>query len=622
MEDQFGNSITQNPNEVPVPDLDWSVLDQDNIPTENNVESVPELQEAWTHTKDSNTNLIDNKVNRIITKKASDEEISGVVKQAKKEMMLGYTGKDLAQRLSAMFIPSLISDSKEELEKLASEQGLLGNVYIDISPFKSCKEAAQTLGRNRIRTAQYVVGDPTYKVCSSHKNGYCKELGKKVLASIDYNKEILSSYTNHFHLAGLLTSDQSINSKEELQDAFLRKYEASEVETPVKKYEPINIESVEEEFVQQITKSREEAAHLANERRFLEARPILAYLQDQMLKGKNGDALKESLSHKFSYSDISKYAEEISKVASLQGIIGNIYVDVSYYKGPQEAISSIKRASTNPIYLIQSYKENAFDNTLVKVAKATGCSEFPRNGKIDSKIAVSYIDDLCYSNRLSKKDASDLKDKVASDVNVLGIIRDAFVRSQEYKPEKRQAGIKATVLQSTAKKATDTEKLRRNVYKAIEAGVSINDIETKLASFISTTEAVGMIHDAVSNIEEIDANCLPNCVSEKYPLKDGATIKQASKCEGCIFKTSSSCVKQSVKFAGSPDLSKPYFDLDEHTEKVQLDDNPDVERDDMSDGNIEDSSFGSGMNIALDNLRKEGSMEIDLDSSEGMSIDI
>ncbi|WP_227631730.1 hypothetical protein, partial [Klebsiella pneumoniae] len=74
------------------------------------------------------------------------------------------------------------------------------------------------------------------------------------------------------------------------------------------------------------------------------------------------------------------------------GLLGNVYVDLSYYDSPETAIKSIRNAKTNPIYLVYNRKKHAFDNTLEKVIQATGCVQLPRDGKIESKIAMSYIE--------------------------------------------------------------------------------------------------------------------------------------------------------------------------------------------------------------------------------------
>lgn len=626
MDNLIGNKFEQEENLLQVPDLNWLELKADNIPTELPVEIVPQLQEAWTHSPEKSANFIENKaaIPREFAKKASDTEISNVVKTAKVEMMMGYTGKILADRLAGYYEPYIIKGAKDQLVKLAEEQGLLGNVYIDISPYKSCEEAASLLGKNHIRTARYVVGEPSSHTCSSHHEGFCKELGKKVISSMDYSKEILKEYTDHLRVAGILAPNEFVDSKESLREAFLRTPEKPIVEAKKEAEEKVDMKVINAALMDSLNKKAEYDEKNAAVQRFINARPILAHMQNQMLKGITGEFLKNSIQSKFSSNDIREYAEEITKVANLQGIMGNIYVDVSYYKNANEAIEAIKTASTNPIYLTQTYKENPYDDTLFRVATATGCMELPKNGKIDKKIAYSYISDLNSKKRLASSTASNLMNKIVESNNTLSIIRDAFIASQEYKMPEREGGENLYNLyhMSTNKSASNNSgEIRKNVQKAVEAGVSVEKIESKLSSMIPAAESMSIIHDVISKTEEIDANCLPKCTIEKYPLHREASIKEAQKCKTCILKAGSVCFKQGVKFAGSQDLTKAFFDfkVDPHTEKVQFDENPDISRMDMNQAYDMKDSFGSGMNITLEKMNKGSSINPDIGISfEGM----
>jgi len=619
--DQLGKIVEQD--KVSIPNLDWLDLqaaDVDNIPTPNNVQILPQLEAAWSHNDQRSTELIPN-VSVINTKKASDvsaESISDIIRQAKREMMAGVTGKALAAKLNALYMPDVITAAKDELVKLSSEQGLLGNVYIDMTAFDSCAEAARVLGRNRVRTARYVVGEPTKHVCSSHKIGTCRDLGKKVVASMEYTPELLNSYAQHLKIAGMISTEEKIESKEALRDAFTVKPKAAAEAASVVE-EKVDIEKASADLSKVVEKNAALRDKQAREQRFYKVRPILAHLQDQMLKGKLGNALKESLASKFPMQEIVEYAPEIKKVAGLQGLLGNVYVDISYYKNPDEAIRAIKNASTAPIYLVQTVKDKGYDSSLIKVAKATGCSEFPTDGKIDKSVALSYISDLQFSDKISSERAAALRTQVSSGANVLAVIRDTFLATQDHRRKTREGGVQGTLAQGVSKKATDREALRVNTVRAFEAGVALNKLEDKLAMIIPTVEAIGMCRSVISSLETIDANCLPKCASEKYQFKAGACIKQADKCQSCIYTSPTACIHLGLKFAGARDLDKAFLDLDPKTAKVQFDENPDVSRPDMKQEYDLSDNFGSGMNIALDNVCKREAQDISIEfSREGL----
>lgn len=609
--DLIGNLIAGESNEAKIPDLVWAKLEKDNIPTKNKVEAIPQLKENWTHRKDMSTSLYDNLggVDPALPKESASkksektkEAVEGVIKQAKKEMMIGLKGKELSNKLASLYPPELIVEAKEELIKVAGEQGLLGSVYIDISPFESCCDASRVLGKNKIRLAKYVVGDPSKRVCSTHKNGYCKELNKKVVASIEYSEDLINEYTNHLKMAGKISKEASISSKSELRDALnvipKKASIPSDYSNEVSEFKT-DINKLEKDLISNKAAKETSLEKEAASRRFNKVRPMLAFIQDQMLKGKTGEALKNAVASKYSSKELLEYKEEISKVANLQGLLGNLYVNVSLYKNPEEAILSIKRASTNPVYIVQSEPINEFDNTLSRVASATGCVEFPKDGKVDSKIASSYIDDLLFNNSIAQKTANELKERIAAQDNVLLIIKEAFNASQNYVPEKRVGGVEGSYLTSYAPKyAEDRTPIKENIYKAIEAGIEIDRIEEKLASVLPMGEVVSLVKDVVANANEIDANCLSNCNIDKYQLKSNVSLKEASKCSSCIYKSAYACIHQSAKFSSADKLDDSF--LDDKIKKVQLDEIPSEEREDRSqEYKIEDDS---GMNEALENM--------------------
>lgn len=608
-----------------VPDLDWASIDienKDNIPVPMNIEIVPQLSEAWAHRSEKSAKVIPNKVTASWSgKKITEEDIEGVVNTAKKEMMTGLLGKPLAMRLSSLYPPQLIKASAGRLKKIAEDQGILGNVYVDISPFDTCKDAARYLGKNKIRLAKYVTGKPRRSVCSSHHSGYCNELNKKVADTIEYDKSLFDEYGKHLKVAGIISKDASIESKEDLRTALLSKGSKKKTAAKSKKEMPrVDFDEVKKAFDKEITRKSASLDDQQKAARFREVKPVLAFIQNEMLKGHMGGRLKEAIQKKYPENTIRKYADEIKKIASLQGLLGNVYVDISLYDGVEDAIKSIKNAATSPSYVVQTVKKNAYDNADEKVAKVTGCQLLPRDGKIDVKIASSYIDDLQFSNRISSNVASKLKTTLQTGNNVLGILRSAFIASQSYKPQKREAGVQAYFHQAEKKKYANRDNIKLATHKAIEAGIPLEKIEEKLSTMIPTVEAMGMVRDVLANSETVDANSLSRCTSEKYQFSRKASMKEANKCKVCIYKAAHSCTMQGLKFAASEE-SADVVKIDPHTEKVVLAENPDVTRDDMAmELDMLDSRWGSGNSIALDKMRKNSNSD-DLNLSyngEGM----
>jgi len=609
-----------------VPDLDWLQLDvnnKDNIPVPMNVEIVPQLEEAWGHDKVAGTtHLIENQsatYNPSLEKKASDEDVKKVVDAAKIEIMRGSLGKELTEKLGSQFPQEVIVAAKDELKKVASEQGLLGSVYIDISPFNSCAEASRVLGHNKIRMARYVVGEPKRHVCSSHATGVCKELKKKVISSMEYDEAVLNEYTTHLKIAGLLSADEKVVSREGLRNAIIAsKMPANKKQEPQKKQDSsetqIDASKLDESFAKHLEKEAADIRKSYESDRFEEARPIVAFIQNEMLKGKIGNSLKESIQKNFPPDTIEKFSAEIKKIASLQGLMGNVYVDLAYYPNAEEAVKCIKTASTNPAYLINTRPTNEFDNKLEVVAKATGCQILPRNGGIDKKVAHSYIDDLAFSDKISFELSKDLKNKVEAGENVLAIIRNAFLATQQHTKAVKEGGVQGYFASMNTSKYKDTEKIKTAAYKSMEAGIEYDKVSAKMAELMPTTEALSAARTVLGSMKEVKADILNKCSTDKYPLAKDASIVQGSKCASCILSTGNSCLKQERKFAGKENMDKPVVNIDPKTSKVIYDENPDVKRADINSEFEMYGDFGSGMNITLNEMRdqkKEAGLDIE-----------
>jgi len=613
------DNMTFHLNDVPannIPDLDWlklNIEDKENIPVPFNVQIIPQLEEQWSHKTDKGVALTPNNTSYVVAPKGefSPEDILGVVRSAKVAAMQGVTGKALAEDLGRKYQTSLIAAAKGELVKVAEEQGLLGNVYIDLSAFNSCKEASNKLGSNKIRSAQFVTGSCRH-VCSSHNDGYCSELKKSVVDKVAYDSVLLSSYEKHLKVTGKIAADEKIDSKGALQEALLKsdapkasnKAGDAEFSNPNNAME--SFKDSKEAFEKELVRKEASIKSEQLENRFESAKPILASIQNSMLKGRMGKSLKEDIANNFSVETISKYSSEISKMVSLQGLLGTVYADVSYYRDAGEAIKAIKQASTSPQYLVQTVVSNNFDNTLEVVARATGCAILPKDGKIDSKIAHSYIDDIMFSDRIALDVGTGFKSAIEAGENVLSVIREAFMATLGHKKSVKTAGVQATFTSKGERKETvNKEHLKTASFKAIQSGVSLEDLEHKLASYLPAVEAAGLVEGALSSVREISASVLNNCTTQKYALKNDTLLKPVAKCAGCIFNNKTSCIKVKLAFKGTEEvLINPVGEASENRGDIN------------SEYQISDDS---GMNITIRKFASDKNSEVSSSySNEGI----
>jgi hypothetical protein len=597
--------------ESSIPDLDWELLPKDNIPTENKVEVIPQLEEQWKEDKNETMRFIPNiKAYNIVNVSDNSEKIANeIINNTKKLMMKGLIGNELSEKLASLYAFEDLKNVEDNLKELANEQGLLGKVYIDLTPFDSCEDALNIIGPDKIKMVKYVIGNPLRKQCRGHSSGFCNILNKEVKDKIEYNKDLLDYYKKYLSTLGELDKDEDINTKEDLQKVFLRVKKPKKEEIKEKKDEKVDLGKVKENFKKQIEKEAKEKKKKEEKEKFLKIRPILASVQNLMLKGKTGEDLKECIKSKYSEDVLKDCVEELSKLISLQGLIGNVYVDISLYNSPEEAIDAIKNAEISPLYVVQTYKENEYDDSLEKVCRATGCSVLPQDGNVGTDVVVSYLYDLLHNKRISEDVYENLYNKAKKKGNIL-VIKEAF-DNIKIKKEVPKGGVKGYSIEAvkSTKKEVPEEEILSCVKKAIDEGIKVDKIINKTASLVGSSKAKDIVFKVLSTKKEINASCLSNCDKENYNLnKENTVIIQSNKCASCVYNANVGCIKQKVNFNNKE--ANEYFafndkELDEVMKKIQLDDNPDNKREDMKQKYDMSDPFGSGMNKALEKLRQK-----------------
>lgn len=546
-------------NKQPIVDLSWLNItpgvDYDNIPTDNVAEKIPELVQAWSHLNDRSNQFIPNQMAQRAVGDAqvtvTPQMVEDVVLVAKKAMMLGMKDAELTGHLRERFPVQQLKAASGELKKVASERGLLGGVYVDLSCFDTCKQASTILGKNRIRLATFAVGKPKREPNFVDGLGNAREIGKRVVASVEYTPELLATYERHLKTAGVLGASDKLSSREDLQKALLAP-RSKKSHSELRSSAATGVADLSPQQVKERLASIGEQDRTASaEEHFMRARKVLSFMQDQMLEGKMGDALKEVFTRKYASETVAGFASEIRKVASLQGLQGQLYVDVSLYDNHTKAIEAIRNASTAPMFLVQSFKKSAHDNTLELVASATGLSELPRDGKIDPKIASSLIERLQASDKISAKMAGILREKLSNKAPVLSVVREANLATLSHKKEVRSASFFGTEHVSSAPaQRFNRDEVVAAAKIAFNKGFPFGQVESKVASAVPAVEAHGLVRDVLSSLDEVSASTLTKCATERYPLKKGAKIASADKCSTCVHRSCGFCLRQAAAFVG------------------------------------------------------------------------
>jgi len=312
------NVLGTDPKYSPIVDHVWLSADAgnyDNYPSDNNpVRVLPKLSELW------NPERVETGLNRVPgyescgCAKQKMTPVPLILRTAKKAMMKGLVGSGLADHLRERYSKKELESAREELTKLSSEQGLLGNVYVDLSAFENYREANEFMTKHKNRLARYLLVKD-----SSIRPELVKALSlnfkKDVVSSMDYGKEVLASYKSHLITAGKIDPSYEVDSKEALKKAFLARFKDAPIEVKAAEA-PMAQEDINSVLTAQAA-NREASNRIAStEIEFSTVRPIVAYVRELLAKGKSAGSVKNLVRAKYTPEDIKKASKYLALVAS------------------------------------------------------------------------------------------------------------------------------------------------------------------------------------------------------------------------------------------------------------------------------------------------------------------
>lgn len=138
----------------------------------------------------------------------------------------GYTGQNL--KIEALKYMPLEEWDKAAAprEFIAREEGVLGNVYVDVTSFESCTKAKQVTDKYN-KTANFVLKTSSCGDCSYNMSGKCSLLSKRIASREEiFSDENTKNYLDYLTSLAKIDSTfvskvASLSNQEKLQKAFL-----------------------------------------------------------------------------------------------------------------------------------------------------------------------------------------------------------------------------------------------------------------------------------------------------------------------------------------------------------------------------------------------------------------
>lgn len=169
-------------------------------------------------------------------------------------MHRGYTGDNLLIEAKKYMPEDEFQKSAHVRDALSGQQGLLGNVYVDVTSFESCFKAKEVTDKYN-KLAKFVLKTPSCVGCSHNVAGRCSLVSKKIASKEQiFTENVARQYFDYLTSVKrvdeeFLSKHASLDVQGQLQKAFLARKSVSKKVGGVKASLPV--EQVKSEFNQE-----------------------------------------------------------------------------------------------------------------------------------------------------------------------------------------------------------------------------------------------------------------------------------------------------------------------------------------------------------------------------------
>jgi len=429
----------------------------------------------------------------------------------KKEMHRGKSAEQIHNTIKQKFGAQEILQEKHALQEASEELGLLGNVYIDPDNYTDCKEGAKEA--NKKAKLAFVKVASKCSGCPFNKGGRCTSYKKDILGKVQNfgsSIKVASADIDWVKIAKehllWLQQNKKLGSKQISELARIKDIrEMLRLAYTSKPQKEIRTGGV------QVT-PREEKQVIRDKKATVDL--VKTSMLFHMNNGKYGSELAQILKQNFDQEALGWAKAEISKLASEDVVLGNVYVNPIFNGGDcHKQAEYIRKA--------------AHVSNVQASSKCAGCV-YNKAGKYCSLIKrplvseVNYTPELAksYINLLNGNNRLDANYKVASN-DPKKVIQSAF----RYKKQKKVkvGGLKHTGEAPIRKEKLAVSKIAKNIETDLLSGVNIELIYRKYASQLPKFELDKII---ASTIQKYTYDVSVVQEKEKPPVQLESDIDQ------------------------------------------------------------------------------------------------
>ena len=255
-------------------------------------------------------------------------------------------------RLSASLERRFARADSDAITTLASEQNLLGSVYVRPDQFRTCHDANDFFRRHH-NAAEFILEMDKCSGCHFNREGGCSLIGKQVVKDIPYTEEVLAAEVAQLRDAGTLDAKTAEGILSRIGSVDVRDLlaEAHGVLAPVEvaDYQP-KYDAQQMQTQQQVVDAK--AATISHAIPQKHASVVRSAYQ-AAYKGVHGSALQNHLVERFGAPAVVAAGSHIRPIVRMAGLLGNVVLDVRGFRSASEAKNFLTDNRLHPQFLLK-----------------------------------------------------------------------------------------------------------------------------------------------------------------------------------------------------------------------------------------------------------------------------
>jgi hypothetical protein len=361
-----------------VSDLDWLAVNEkdyremDRLPKQN-LDIAPDLQALWSHEDKPSTAYVPNTggprtmgdLSQVHGPLRSSPE--DLVRAARLAMMQTTNQSRVRSVLAARFDRDSIRAASTALSGVMAECGLLGQVYIVASDFPDCNKGSRTspeFVRRYAGDAKFVLAKEECQDCQCRQvaaggASHCSVFHKQVVVDVPYSDALAENVERMQAAKGKVASLSVASSpKERIQRAILagQVVQATEFSGHMQVVPQVVPVDTQQALITAADLTKKRDAAIQEKLAVEKARPIVATLRREMLKGRSSEELLQSIRLAFDLRDLQATRAHWEPVFKQAGLYGTVYMTQDSFEDCREGADFLSRHSSKVRAVIAGQK--------------------------------------------------------------------------------------------------------------------------------------------------------------------------------------------------------------------------------------------------------------------------